>query len=157
MTRLFDIAVGLLAGAAVLLACLTAVTRYLAAGLVFDWSDEIVITLLIWSMFLSGFRLTMERSHVSVDLLTHGRGPVWRRRLEIVATLGLLLFSGLMAYAGAVVVGDAALLGERTESTARAPTWVYYAALPVGMALIAAGSILVLLGRGTARKKEVTL
>ena len=59
-----------------------------------------VITLLIWAMFLTGYRMTLERSHIAVDLLTHGRSLRRRRALGIVATLGLTAFGSLLAGSG---------------------------------------------------------
>lgn len=147
MKRALDILCGGLAATALLLACLSVGLRYLAPQWVFDWSDEVVIMLLIWAMFLSGYRLTVERSHVVVDLLTHGRPDGIKRRFELAGMFGLLLFSAFMAVAGMDMVLQTVALGERTESTARIPTWIYYAALPAGMALTAWGSLLVLVGR----------
>lgn len=147
MKRALDSLSGGLAACALILACLTVVFRYFAPQWVFDWSDEVVIILLIWAMFLSGYRLTVERSHVVVDLMTHGKADVVKRRFELAGTLGLLCFSAFMAVAGAEMVMQTVALGERTESTARIPTWIYYAALPVGMALTAWGALVVLAGR----------
>ena len=147
MRRALDILTGGFAAAALLLACLAVVFRYFAPQWVFDWSDEVVIMLLIWAMFLSGYRLTVERSHVVVDLMTHGKPEAVKRRFELAGAFGLLCFSAFMAVAGADMVLQTLALGERTESTARIPTWIYYAALPVGMALTAWGALLVLAGR----------
>jgi TRAP-type C4-dicarboxylate transport system permease small subunit len=144
VTRLLDLIAGALGAVALLLACTTVVTRYFAPALVFDWSDEVVIMLLIWAMFLTGYRLTVQRGHVVVDLLTHGRSERWRRRLEMAASLGLGVFALGMTVSGVMVAADALAIGERTESTARIPTFLYYAALPVGMALVALGAGLVL-------------
>jgi C4-dicarboxylate transporter, DctQ subunit len=147
MKRALDALSGSLAAAALMLACLSVGLRYLAPQWIFDWSDEVVIMLLIWAMFLSGYSLTVERSHVVVDLLTHGRPLAVRRRYELAGTFGLMLFAAFMAVAGADMVIQTVALGERTESTARIPTWIYYAALPVGMALTVWGAILVIAGR----------
>lgn len=147
MKRALDTLTGALAAIALLLACLSVGLRYLAPQWVFDWSDEVVIMLLIWAMFLSGYRLTVERSHVVVDLLTHGRSAPVRRRFELAGMFGLLLFAAFMTVAGTEMVLQAVALGERTESTARIPTWLYYAALPVGMALTVGGALLVIAGR----------
>ena len=144
MIRLLDFIAGVLGAVALGLACMTVGTRYFAPSLVVDWSDEVVIMLLIWAMFLTGYRLTVQRGHVVVDLLTHGRSTAFRRRMEIASTIGLAVFAIGMTVSGALTVVDAVAIGERTESTARIPTFVYYAALPIGMALIAVGAGLVL-------------
>jgi C4-dicarboxylate transporter DctQ subunit len=148
MTRLLEMLIGTLAAIALLLACSSVAARYAAPGLIVDWSDEIIVMLLIWTMFLSGYKVTLERAHIKVDLLTHGRSARWRAALERGSTIALLFYSAGMAAAGAIVVRDAWRLGERTESTARVPTFLYYAALPVGMFLIALAAVLLLAGRG---------
>lgn len=147
MKRGLDKVIGGLAMMALLLACLTVGLRYLAPQWVFDWSDEVVVMLLVWAMMLSGYHLTLERSHVAVDLLTHGRPAHVRRRFEIAGTLGLLVFAGFMAIAGAWMTIQAYGIGEHTESTARISTWIYYACLPTGMALTTMAAAFVLLNR----------
>jgi TRAP-type C4-dicarboxylate transport system permease small subunit len=145
MKRGLDMLIGILAALALLLACWSVVARYVSPGLILDWSDEAIVMLLIWAMFLSGYRTTLNRAHIAVDLLTHGRSGRWTRVLHIVAMIVLALFACLMAASGAWVVADAIRLNEHTESTARIATWIYYASLPTGMILIAVAAFIVLL------------
>lgn len=144
MRRGLDLLIGVLAASALLLACWSVIARYVSPGLIVDWSDEAVVMLLIWAMFLSGYRTTLDRAHIAVDLLVAGRSGVWVRILHVVATSVLGLFACAMAASGMWVVADAIRLDEHTESTARIATWIYYAALPAGMILIAVAAAVVL-------------
>lgn len=130
---------GILAGGALLTECVAAATRYVAPAFTVDWADEVVILLLVWAMFLSGYGVTVERRHIAVDLLHHVCTPRVGRLLTRISMLFLAAFVSLMLGSGLLVVIDAVRLGEHSESTARLPTWLYYASLPAGMLLILLG------------------
>lgn len=147
MTRALDLLIGTLTAIALALACGSVIARYVDPMLIVDWSDEVVVMLLIWSMMLSGYRTTIDRAHIAVDLLTHGKSGRKVHVFHIVATSALAAFALAMCVAGTIVVTDAWSLGERTESTARIPTWLYYAALPTGMLLIFIGCARIVAGR----------
>lgn len=154
MIRLLNFLVGVVGGMGLLLAGLSVVTRYAAPMAALDWSDEVVVILLVWAMLLAGFRLTLERGHVAVDLLTHILPPLAKRVAEAAATICLALYAGLLAVSGVLVTADALALGERTESTLRTPTFLYYAALPAGMGLIALAALMLLAGRAPRREPQ---
>jgi TRAP-type C4-dicarboxylate transport system permease small subunit len=128
--------VGILAAAALILFCAAAMARYLAPTLAIDWADETVVMLFVWAMLLIGYRLTLDRAHIRVDLLTCHLSPLWRRRAETASACLLALYAAGLTFSGTLVARDALLLGERTESTARIPVFIYFASLPVGMALV---------------------
>lgn len=150
MTRVLTWLVGLIGGLGLALAGLSVITRYAFPAIAFDWSDEVVVMLLVWAMLLSGFRLTIQKGHVAVDLLTHVLKPRARRLVDVIATLGLALYAGLLAVSGTIVTLDAVWLGERTESTLRTPAFIYFAAMPVAMALIVIAAVIVLVRRPLA-------
>lgn len=142
MTRLADAIDRLagLCGALALLAAIVAVAaRYVFRDAVFDWADEAMVMLLVWGMLLTCLRTTIEGKHIAVDLFSHGRSGRLTRIMSRFSKLALFLFALAMAAAGIIVTSDAIQLGEHTESTLRLPTAIYYASLPVGMALIALG------------------
>lgn len=128
---------GLLAALALLLACYAAAARYLYPSLAGGWVDELVIYLLVWAMWLSGNLLVWDNAQVRADLLERLlRDSPWAGVLNrAVAILGLA-FCLTMTWAGALVTLAAIELGERGDSTIALPLWVYYAGLPVGMALM---------------------
>ena len=142
-----DALVGLLGAAALALACFAVASRYLAPDLTVDWSDEVVIMLLIWAMFLGGFGITLDRSHIAVDLLSRGRENRWIARLPVFNAALLAIYALGLTISGVLVVIDSMRLGERTESTARLPTFIYYASLPVGMALVCLAALSLFVGR----------
>lgn len=142
LLRAVDWIAGLCGAGALLIALLSVAARYLRFDAIFDWTDELTIMLLIWGMMLTTLRTTVEGKHISVDLLTHGRTGRLVSIIKAFSLLALLAFSLVLAVSGGLVTYDAVLLGERTESSLRLPTAIYFAALPVGMGLVALGVII---------------
>jgi TRAP-type C4-dicarboxylate transport system permease small subunit len=142
LLRLFDWIAGLCGAAALLVALVSVAARYLRINAIFDWADEVTIMLLIWGMMFTALRTTVERTHISVDLLTHNRSGPWVSAIKAFSALALLAFSLMLAISGSLVTLDALMLGERTESSLGLPSAVYFAALPVGMALVVLGVII---------------
>lgn len=140
MKKVFDFFVGGLFAIALILYSGMALARYSVPALTVDWSDEIVVMLIIWAILLTGYRAVLDHSHIAIDFLTHKCPVTWQRRLSFVSTLSLVIYAGGMTLSGMQVVYDAWILGERTESTAQVPTFIYYASLPTGMFLMAAAA-----------------
>lgn len=145
MLRALDMIAGSLSAMALILFTYSGLARHLAPAFTADWSDEAVVILLVWAMFLTGYRITLERSHISVDLVLERIKPAHKKALLMFSTLILTIFSAGLMIAGVIVVRDAIILGERTESSAQIPVFIYFAALPVGMALNALAGIRLLL------------
>ena len=80
--RLLDAIVALAGAAAICLACASVFARYAAPSRSVDWSDEVVVMLLIWAMFLSGYG-----SHPRSSAY-RGRSVYSRRQRTAVKTLG---------------------------------------------------------------------
>ncbi|MCC7166326.1 MAG: TRAP transporter small permease [Rhodospirillales bacterium] len=128
--------VGVLAGAALALAFYAMTMRYVAPRLSPDWSDEVVIFLILWAVFLAGSALVREERHVRADLVVRLLAPAQQRWIEAVNSLAALIFCALLAGWGWAATEDARLLGERTVSTLHLPMWIYYLCLPTGCALM---------------------
>lgn len=129
--------IALLAGGALLLACLAMLGRYVIPGLSLDWTFELIIFATIWATFLAGARSAGMGEHVNVDtLLALLPGPI-RRALAIIACVCGILVGLFLLWSGTIVVEEALRWDERTTSSLRLPVWIYYLSLPVGAALIA--------------------
>lgn len=126
---------GIFGGLALLLLCFEVFGRYFAPSILPDWGSEIVIYLTVWALFLVAGELALDGGHVNADFVVERLDPVWKRRLGLVATIGGLVFSLTFLWYGWAVVDFAHMLGEEGESTLRFPKWLYYLALPIGMAL----------------------
>jgi len=129
--------IALLAGSALLLACLAMLGRYIIPGLALDWTFELIIFATIWATFLAGARSAGMGEHVNVDtLLTFLPKPA-RRVLAILACICGIAVGLFLLWSGWIVVEEAFRWDERTTSSLRLPVWIYYLCLPVGAALIA--------------------
>ena len=126
---------------ALLLLCFEVVARYFTPSILPDWGSEIVIYLTVWAMFLVAGELALNGGHVHADFVVDRLQPVWKHRLGVLASLVGLIFSALFFWYGYEVVMFAHMIGEEGDSTLRFPKWIYYLALPVGMALQCLGYI----------------
>lgn len=136
---LLDRLIGWIAAAALAI-CFALLTfnvaaRYLAPSLQPNWVFEVCVFLLVWAILLGVARIEKRAQHIRVDFLYNVFGP----RLQIVAESIALVFAGVVAvffiYSGWIVVQEAMVWDERTESTLRLPFWIFYLALSVSFAV----------------------
>lgn len=126
---------GMVAGAALLLLCFEVVARYFAPSILPDWGSEIVTYLTVWALFLVAGELVLNDAHVRADFVVDRLSAKWKKRLGLLGSFVGLAFSLLFLWYGTEVVLFAHMIGEEGESTLRFPKYLYYLALPVGMAL----------------------
>lgn len=126
---------GLLFALALCLSMLGVAGRYVSTRLQLDWIGEVVIFLVIWAILLGAARITRRDAHIRVDAVLHRLPQGWRAAAGFLA-LGLALVAGaFLVWSGWLVVDEARRWDERSVSTLRVPMWMYYAALPVSLAL----------------------
>ena len=128
--------VGVLGLLALLLSLYAMLTRYLLPELSSDWTEEVIIYLVLWAIWLSGGRLVAERSHITTDVIVGIVSPRVRRLMAIPHHLLGLAFCAAYTWAGAEVVLFALQVGERGETSLQFPLWVYYLGMPVGILLM---------------------
>jgi C4-dicarboxylate transporter, DctQ subunit len=118
---------GIVAGVALALLCSDVVIRYFYPQHLSDWTTEVVTYLVVWGLFLVAGELVIDGKHVHADLFIDRLNPQ--------------AFSLLLLVLGTDVVKFSMMIGEESDSTLRIPKSIYYAALPVGMALQCLGYI----------------
>lgn len=141
MTRTARILAGVIGLAALLLLCFEVVARYFAPQILPDWGSEVVIYLTIWALFLVVGELALTGDHVHADFVVDRLSDQAKWALGLLAALAGLVFSVLFLWYGYEVVAFAHMIGEEGDSTLRFPKWIYYLALPTGMALQCLGYI----------------
>lgn len=107
-----------------------------------DWGDEVVVYLLIWSVFASLGRVTAEGAHIRTELLINMLSPRTGRMVEIGIALCGVAFLALLGWQGFRVAQEAFIYDDRTASSLRFPIWIYYAILPVASAGMVIGYII---------------
>ena len=141
ITRVARTVSGIIGLTALLLLCFEVVARYFAPYILPDWGSEVVIYLTVWALFLVIGELALNGGHVHADFVVDRLNPKAQWALGLLASLVGLVFSIMFLWYGYEVVDFAHMIGEEGDSTLRFPKWIYYLALPVGMALQCLGYI----------------
>lgn len=141
ITTISRILAGVIGLAALLLLCFEVVARYFAPQILPDWGSEVVIYLTIWALFLVVGELALKGEHVHADFVVDRLSERKKWALGLLAAFAGLIFSVLFLWYGYEVVAFAHMIGEEGDSTLRFPKWIYYLALPTGMALQCLGYI----------------
>lgn len=128
--------VGLLAAITLCIVVYTIIIRLVAPRLMPDWADETTVYLMIWATFIACSGVTAGNRHVRADLLTNSLSPRHQAALELLSFVCGAIFAALLAWYGLAVARDAWQFGDLSTTTLRFPLWIYYAALPVGAALM---------------------
>lgn len=136
LSRLCGLAAGALIGVSVLVVTHMVATRYLF-GLPTIWQTECVTFSIVAATLLGSPYVLLSRGHVNMDILPLYAGPRLRWWLALVAGAGALLFVLLMTWYGAHLWLEAWTADWHSDSLWRVPLWIPYAALPVGMGVLA--------------------
>lgn len=134
--KLERLAVGVLGMLAILIAAYSTAARYLFPALAPDWGEEVVVYLSVWALWLSVGSLARTNGHIRAEILTHRLPAALQRAFEALHCLAGIAFCGFMGIAGLDVVRQSIAVGEHGDSTLMLPLWLYYACMPVGMALM---------------------
>jgi len=95
--------------------------RYVAPSLQPQWVFEVCVFLLVWAILLGVARIERRAGHIRVDFLLNMMGPRAKIGLEFVSLFFGLAVAVLFICSGWIVVQDAILWDERTESHLRLP------------------------------------
>jgi C4-dicarboxylate transporter DctQ subunit len=129
--------VGVLGLAALAFGVVQVIGRYLTPHHAIAFAEEVIVYLVVWAIMITASQLVRRDGHVRSDLVLRLLSSNQQRWLEIFnCGVALVFVLGLFWY-GLQVVDMALLLEERSSSDLQFPTWLYYAALPAGGALMA--------------------
>lgn len=109
--------------------------RYVAPSLQPQWVFEVCVFLLVWAILLGVARIERRAGHIRVDFLLNLLGTRAKIGLEILSLLFGIAVAVLFICSGYIVVEEAILWDERTESHLRLPFWLFYASLGVSFAI----------------------
>jgi len=96
-----------------------------------NWVFEICVFLLVWAVLLGVARIERRAQHIRVDFLYDRFGEKAKKGTEIFALLFAIGVAVFFISSGKIVVQEAMLWDERSETTLRTPFWILYLALPV--------------------------
>ena len=101
-----------------------------------EWTEETVVYLIIWAVFLVASTLTKERGHVGATFIVERLSTPVRRGLEIFNALLAMTFCFLICWWGYQIVQVAFVTDERSLTSMRYPLWIWYLSVPAGTTLI---------------------
>lgn len=134
-----DLLIGWIAAAALgitfALLAFSVFARYAAPSLQPQWVFEVCVFLLVWAILLGVARIERRAGHIRVDFLLNLMGTRAKIGLEVLSLLFGIAVAVLFIWSGWIVVEDALLWDERTESNLRLPFWIFYASLGVSFTI----------------------
>lgn len=152
LSRLGGIAAVVLLLAAVLVICEMVFVRYVLKGSAV-WQHEFVTFSLIGATFIGAPYVLLTRGHVYVDLVPHYLGARARFVLALLAGLITLVFCATLAGYGVAFWYQAWANDWHAETVWRPPLWIPYAAVPLGMGLLALQALAGILALATGRER----
>jgi C4-dicarboxylate transporter DctQ subunit len=128
--------VGVLGAVALAIAVTQVFGRYIAPSRAINWGEEVIVYIMVWGVMLIASQLVRTDGQVRPDLVLRMLPARVQRWVEMFNCLVAIAFTFGMVWYGWDVVGTAILLDQRSSSDLQFPIWIYYAALPVGGALM---------------------
>jgi len=101
-----------------------------------EWTEEIVVYVIIWAVFIVASTLTKERGHVGATFIVEKLSTPTRRIIEIINCILSMTFCFLICWWGYQIVNVAYVTDERSLTSLRYPMWIWYLAVPAGTTLI---------------------
>ncbi len=137
-----DWAIGVCSIGALALVCFEVLARYFIPSILPDWGAEVIIYLMVTAILIAGSPLVMSGRHIRADLLVRKLPRRLHALVEFANLLVGLLYCALIAKLGWDVVAFAQALDTRSDSSLLFPQWIFYLALPLAFALMAARYLL---------------
>jgi TRAP-type C4-dicarboxylate transport system permease small subunit len=156
LSQLCGIISALTLAAAVLVVCQMVVLRYFLNESTI-WQTEFATYSIVGATLLGSPYVLLRRGHVNVDLLPIYLPHRARLLLAYVASLGALVFCGVLAFTGAELWLEAWQGGWTTDSIWALPLWIAYAPLPLGIGLLCLQYVADLLCLATGREQPFGL
>jgi len=131
-----SIAIGLLLIVALGISLFDMFARIIAPKWVTGFSEELVVYVVVWALFIAISKLTYENAHVRADLIVQMLPQRGRRISEIICCLIGLVFGAVMIQFSYLAAFEAWEYGDLSTSSLRMPLWIFYMCLPIGFLLV---------------------
>jgi C4-dicarboxylate transporter DctQ subunit len=111
------------------------VARYLF-GLPFSWAEELMLFLMILSVFTGVIAVTWRNLHIRIDTFIERASPLVRRAAQVIGTLVAIAAILTVTVASTRVVLLLYEFDQRTDAL-NAPSWIPQSFLPIGLGTVA--------------------
>lgn len=132
------------------------IARYLVRS-PFSWAEELMLFLMILSVFSAAIAVTWRNMHIRIDTFVDRASPAVRRLALIVGTLISIGAIATVVVASARIVMLLYELDQRSEAL-DAPSWIPQSFVPIGLGTIAllmgVRLVLALLDAGRATSRD---
>ena len=108
--------------------------RYVFGAAVF-WAEEVLIILIVWSVFIGAVAITYDNAHIRMDLVSSRFAGVWRTAANGLAWLAFIACGIFVVFQSSEVVTTMAHTGN-VSYAAEIPSVVPHAALLTGFVLM---------------------
>jgi TRAP-type C4-dicarboxylate transport system permease small subunit len=156
LSRIAGIMAAFFVALAVFVICDMVIERYIF-NLTTIWQLDVVTYSVIATTFLGSAYVLMTRGHVNVDILPIYLGPRGRYWLAIFANLLALGFASVLFVLCSKFWYQAWSNDWHSDTVWRAPLWVPYFSMPVGLGLLVLQYIADLLSIATVRAEPFNL
>jgi len=131
-----SILIGLLLIVALGISLFDMFARIVAPKWVTGFSEELVVYIVVWALFIAISKLTYENGHVRADLVVQMLPQRGQRIAEILSCLTGLAFGAVVLHFSYLAAIEAWEYGDLSASTLRMPLWIFYMCLPIGFLLV---------------------
>lgn len=120
------------------------------------WAEEVMIYLMIGSVFFGGAQASLRGVHISMDILLRNLPRPLRLGIELVNDLLLIVVGVMIIWLAIPVISQLYDFDQRSEA-ARIPVFIPQMIVPVGFALMMLGTVLHRIRELTGAAGEVAL
>lgn len=105
-----------------------------------SWYDEVASVLLVWITYYGAALAALKRSHIGFDDVLRAMPVALRKLAVVVAEILVILFFGLLTWAGIRVIQ--VLAGDTLVSLTWVPTQFTHSVIPIGSVLFIIAELL---------------
>ncbi len=135
LSRVCGVFASLLIASAIVVVCQMVVLRYFLQESTV-WQTDYVTFALVAATLIGSPYVLLIKGHVNVDLLPHYLSLPARKVLALLASIGGLVFTALLAWKGYEMFAEALHGGWVTDTIWELPLWIPYLSLPLGVGLL---------------------
>jgi TRAP-type C4-dicarboxylate transport system permease small subunit len=135
LSRVAGVAAAFLIGGAVFVICDMVIERYILNRTTI-WQIDVVTYAIVGATFIGSAYVLMTRGHVNVDVLPLYVGPRVRFWLALVTMLLALGFVAVLFVLTALYWRESWVNDWHSDTVWRAPMWVVYSSMPIGLGLL---------------------
>jgi TRAP-type C4-dicarboxylate transport system permease small subunit len=135
LSRAAGVAAAFLIGAAVFVICDMVIERY-GLNRTSIWQIDVVTYCIIAATFIGSGYVLMTRGHVNVDVLPLHVGPRTRYWLAFVTSLLAFAFVVVLFVLTTIYRWESWSLNWHSDTVWRAPLWIPFASMPIGLGIL---------------------